>query len=161
VVEAFKYLAKTTLTKPVYNFKTVADMLAFLGDVLILIVIETAVVDAVGRGWWALRRLSLVDVEPVDGVVVQDFLLFNFHQVFRKVYQSCSRIHWEFQLSFLVSQVAVPSLLDDRRESGGDALLDPGEMRRHLLPLVHGALVDDLRSNVGLHRGLPLASRDP
>lgn len=148
MVEAFKYLAETALAEPVHNFETVADMLAFLGDVLVLVVVEAVVFNAVRCGRWALRCLSLVDVEPVDRVVVQDFLLFNFHQVFRKVYQSCSRIHREFQLSFLVSQVAVPGLLDYRRETGGDALLYPGEMRRHLLPLVHCALVDDLRSNV-------------
>lgn len=79
VIKTFEYLAEAALSKPVYDLETVADVLALLGDVLVLVVVEAVVVDTVGRGRRPLGRLALVDVEPVDGVVVEYFLFFDLH----------------------------------------------------------------------------------
>ena len=79
VIKTFEYLAEAALSEPIYDLETVADVLALLGDVLVLVVVEAVVVDTVGRGRRPLGRLALVDVEPVDGVVVEYFLFFDLH----------------------------------------------------------------------------------
>lgn len=79
VIKTFEYLAEAALSEPVDDLEAVADVLAFLGDVLVLVVVEAVVVDAVGRSRWSLGRLALVDVEPVDRIVVEYFLFFDLH----------------------------------------------------------------------------------
>jgi hypothetical protein len=81
VVEALEHLAEAAFAEPGHDFESVTNVLAFLGDVLVLVIVEAVVVDAVGRGRRALRCLPLIDVEPVDRVVVQDLLLFDLHQI--------------------------------------------------------------------------------
>lgn len=79
VVKTFEDLAEAALAEPVDDLETVADVLALLGDVLVLVVVEAVVVHAVRCGRWALLGFAFVDVEPIDGVVVEDLLLLDLH----------------------------------------------------------------------------------
>jgi len=123
VIKTFEYLAEAALSEPVDDLETVADVLALLCDVLVLVVVEAVVVYAVWCGWWTLGGLAIVDVEPIDGIVVEDFLLFDLHKIFGKINNGCARVHRKFQFSLLVSEVAIACLLDDRREARGYSLL--------------------------------------
>lgn len=125
MIEALEDLAKAALAKPVDDLEAVADMLALLGDVLILVIVEAVVVHAVGRRRRALRRLPLVDVEPVNSIVVENFLLFDFHEVFWEIDEGSARVHGEFEFAFLVGEIAVAGLFDDWGEARGNTLLDP------------------------------------
>ena len=97
VVEAFEHLAKAAFSKSICNLKSIANMLAFFSNVFVLIVVEAVIVHAVGGGRWTFLLLSFVYVEPIYGIIVKYFLFFNFHQVFREIYNGCSRIHWKLQ----------------------------------------------------------------
>ena len=122
VIKTFENLAEAALTEPVDDLEAVADVLTLLRDVLVLVVVEAVVVDSVGRRRRSLGRLALVDVEPINGVVVKDLLLFDLHQVLRKIDNGCPRVHREFQLPLLISKVAIACLLHNRRETGGHSL---------------------------------------
>ena len=82
VVKTFEYLAEASLSEPVDNLKSIANVLAFLGNVLVLVVIESVVVHAIWCRWRPFGGLPIINIEPVNSIVVEDFLLFNFHQVF-------------------------------------------------------------------------------
>lgn len=97
MVKAFKHLTKTSFPKSICNLKPIANMLAYIGDVLILVIVEAVVVHAIWSRWWPLLLFSFIYIEPIYRIIVQYFSFFTFHQIFGEIYNRCAGIHWEFE----------------------------------------------------------------
>lgn len=114
VVEYLEHLAEAAFTEAIGDLEAVRNVLTFLSNVLVLVIVETVVVNAVWRGRWTLGSLPLLQREPVDGVVLDNLALLVLHEVLGKVYDGLSWVHWELEL-LLIIQRAITSLLYDAR----------------------------------------------
>jgi len=123
VVEALEDLAEAALAQSVRYFEPVSNVLAFLRNILILIVVESVILHAVGSSGWALGRLAFLNVNPVNGFIVQNLSLLILHQVLRIVDNDRPGVHRELQFSLLVVEGTVAGLLSDRTEAGRATLL--------------------------------------
>ena len=114
MIEYFEHLAKAAFAEAISDLESVRYMLTFLRDVLVLVIVETIVVNAIWRSWWALRSLPFLQREPVDGVVLDDLTLLVLHEVLRKVNDGLPRVHRELELLLLIER-AISCLLDYAR----------------------------------------------
>lgn len=104
MIISLEHLAKATLAEATSDFEAVGYVLALVRDVLVLVIIKTIVVDAVGSGWWALLPLTLLQGEPVDGLEVEDLRLLDVHQVLAEVDDRVPRVHREDAVLLLAVQ---------------------------------------------------------
>lgn len=79
MIETFEYLSKTSFSKSGYNFKSVTYMLALFCYVLVFIVIKPIILNPIWSTWRTFCIFALVDIQPVNCIVIEDFLFFYFH----------------------------------------------------------------------------------
>jgi len=94
MIKTFEDLAKGSFSKLAYDFKSVGYVVTLFSNVLILVIIEAIVVYPIRRR--LTFTFSLLYIEPIYDVVVQDLRFLVFKKVLRKVQNSLSRIHREF-----------------------------------------------------------------
>jgi len=70
MVEAFKHLTKTSFSESICNLKPIANMLAYIGNVLILVIVKAVVVHAIWSRWWPLLLFPFIDIEPIYRIIV-------------------------------------------------------------------------------------------
>lgn len=96
MIKTFEDLAEATFSKLANDFESVRYVVALFSDVLVLVVIESIVVYPIGRRWRTFGSFSIVNIEPIDDIVVEDFCFLIFKQVFGEVQNSLAWIHREF-----------------------------------------------------------------
>jgi len=94
MIKTFEDLAKGSFSKLAYDFESVGYVVTLFSNVLILVIIEAIVVYPIRRR--LTFTFSLLYIEPIYDVVVQDLRFLVFKKVLRKVQNSLSRIHREF-----------------------------------------------------------------
>lgn len=60
MVEALEYLSEAALAQPAHDLEPVREMASVVGDVFVLVIIETVVIHTVRSGWRALILLPLL-----------------------------------------------------------------------------------------------------
>lgn len=70
MVEAFKHLTKTSFSESICNLKPIANMLAYIGNVLILVIVKAVVVHAIWSRWGPLLLFPFIDIEPIYRIIV-------------------------------------------------------------------------------------------
>ena len=102
VVEYLEHLAKAAFTEAISDLESVRYVLTLFSNVLVLVVVETVVVNAIWRSRWTLCPLPLLQREPVDCVVLDDLALLILHEVLGEVDDGVARVHRELQLFIFV-----------------------------------------------------------
>jgi hypothetical protein len=70
MVKCFKNLTKTSFTESCCDFKSIGDMLSFIGYILIFVIIEAIVVNAIRSCRWAFLSFSIMDIKPIYSIVI-------------------------------------------------------------------------------------------
>lgn len=108
MVENSEHNAKRTFTQLFNDFVSIVNMVVVTTVVLLLIRVEavvrgfiqTAPLSAAWQlGVLASPPLPLLHVEIVHGLVLMNFLAFNFCEVVAKTFNRFSNCHWKFMLA--------------------------------------------------------------
>jgi hypothetical protein len=70
VIKASEHLSKAAFSEFAYDLKSVSDMAAFFGYILIFVIIEAIIIDSVRGGWRTILNFTFCKAEPVDDVIV-------------------------------------------------------------------------------------------
>ena len=104
MIKGLEHLSKATLAETASDLEAVSYMVTLFGDVFVLVVVETVVIDAVRSGRWALESLTLLQREPVDLLEVKYLRLLDVHEVLAEVDHCVPRVHREDTVFLLAVQ---------------------------------------------------------